>query len=69
MTWSNWQRDIQFHKGQIEAVKSMMICDMPSEDFLARNPGDQPYVDRVLKAVGKLNEASEILKGDDDGTQ
>ena len=57
---------IEFGMGQICALKAMMIRDMPDQDFLARNPGDQPYADRVLKAVGKLNEASEILKGDDD---
>lgn len=67
MTWANWQQEIEFGMSQISALKAVMTRDMPDEDFLARNPGDRPYADRVLKAVGKLNEASEILKGDDDG--
>ena len=65
MNWTNWQREIEFGSRQIEAIKMMMIRDMPSPEFLERNPGDKPMAQRVYRAIDKLDEARAILNGDD----
>ncbi len=66
MNWTNWAQEIAFAAGQIEALKAMMIRDMPDDDFLERNPGDQPYAARVRKAVGMLNEVNAVLLDEQD---
>ena len=65
MNWTNWHREIEFGSSQIEAIKAMMIRDMPSPEFLQSNPGDQPMAQRVYRAIDKLDEARAILNGDD----